>query len=365
MVCFFTASIENCVGSMRFIRGSCFRDFILDQCEYGINSTDYDECNQSFFPASKMHSQKSALQRVLGKIRASIGDRMLLKVRQSDIACWIGLVAIIIVGFVLFSALATRHMRTSINGMITHYSSMTGKASNRIHYPSIGIWGELNEPWVYSQPDGVFNSMYDNEPIRQVVRRTLWIPFVDSRNLLGWRVPVPFVVPLVIHIMCVFSLPLIVQNMKRGSHEITVSRSLGERALRSSVNLLVLVLVFQIGRLFWASEAWDRNYWSTLLVVRLGSLTYFAYCAMFIVMYLYCVLGTAGLKVRCKPGAKKCSCIRCGYSVDELERCPECDLEVGAFVQSKIRINHWYLGAMLLATFFLPVIVSSVYSILG
>jgi hypothetical protein len=61
MVCFFTVSIENCVGSMRFIRGSCFRDFILVQCEYGINSIDYDECNRSYFSASKMLSQKSAL----------------------------------------------------------------------------------------------------------------------------------------------------------------------------------------------------------------------------------------------------------------------------------------------------------------
>ena len=82
-------------------------------------------------------------------------------------------------------------------------------------------------------------------------------------------------------------------------------------------------------------------------------------------MYLYCVIGTARLRVRRRPNAKNNTCIGCGYTLDGIVgNCPECDLEAGAYVKSKLRINHWYLAAMFVITFLSPVMVASVYGVI-
>ncbi len=195
------------------------------------------------------------------------------------------------------------------------------------------------------------------------VVRAVFIALAPSSETWGVFMPFPFLLPFVIHILIVWFVPVLIGLAFLRSKAYKMGREYTMHALSSAVYAYFIVVFFQSTRMIWASQMWEPV--SYLNSYRYGWVSLYLLLGFCIAMYFYCVLGTAGLQVRRKPTAKKQACIRCGYGTQGLERCPECDLEVGAFIPSKWRVNHWYLGAMFVVTFFSPVLVASVYSVLG
>ena len=210
--------------------------------------------------------------------------------------------------------------------------------------------------------NGAFNHYADQDTLVDVAVRSIWIAVGLRSDILGWKLPFPFLIPFVIHLGVVWSLLIGVRAGRIRSVVFTSDRSFGERALSAAIYAYVITVFFQSTRMIWGSEAWDGAYFVSY---EYGWPAFYLFFGLCVAMYLYCVIGTAGLQVRRKPTAKKQACIGCGYGTEGLDRCPECDLEVGAFIPSKWRVNHWYLAAMFVVTFFSPVMVASVYSVFG
>ncbi len=210
--------------------------------------------------------------------------------------------------------------------------------------------------------NGVVNNFGDHAGVGRVLLFSVLMANGLYLESVGWYIPFPFLIPFVSHVFLVRVVGLLCGLF---SFSVVRSPSLTPEgwALRSSFYAIALVMLFQSTRMFWGSAAWDSSY---LVSYQYGWAAFYLLCGLCIVMYFYCVMGTAGLQIRRKPAAKKQTCIKCGYDTEGLEgKCPECDLEIGAFVPSKWRVNHWYLGAMFVVTFFSPVLVASVYSVFG
>lgn len=199
--------------------------------------------------------------------------------------------------------------------------------------------------------------------IENPVVPAVFIALSPSVEIWGVFMPFPFLLPFVIHITLVWFAPVIVGLVSGRSIAYKV-QGYDIRVLTSAVYAYFIVVFFQSTRMFWGSQMWEPG--SYLNSHRFGWTILYILLGLCIAIYIYCVIGTAGLQVRWKPTAKKQNCIKCGYGLEGTQgKCPECDLEIGAFVDSKWRINHWYLAAMFMATFFSPVLVASVYSVLG
>ena len=173
----------------------------------------------------------------------------------------------------------------------------------------------------------------------------------------------PFFIPFGIHIFVVFMVRFILGLdcwRKPGPRQ---SRFYCSHLLYSSVYAYLVMICFQSARMLWANEMVGVG--AYLNHPQIGNLSLYILLGMCILMYLYCVIGTARLQVRRRPNAKSNTCIGCGYTLDGIDgNCPECDLEAGAYVKSKLRINHWYLAAMFVITFLSPVLVASVHGVI-
>ncbi len=191
----------------------------------------------------------------------------------------------------------------------------------------------------------------------------IMVALAPDEAMWGVFVPFPFLIPFVLHLVLVWLVPVVARISMARSNEYAVNPS-GSGVLVSAVYAYFIMIVFQITRMVWGSQMWAVD--SYLNSFAYGWQLLYVIFGLSIAMYFYCVIGSAGLQVRRKPSAKKQTCIKCGYGVEGIEgKCPECDLEIGAFVPSKWRINHLYLAGMFVVTFFSPVMVASVYSVLG
>lgn len=288
---------------------------------------------------------------------------------------WIALAVIVSAFFSVFSMISSGLFREQVNRTL---NIIVGDSSPRKYYHPIGEisiepdggddLGVLNGQkvaWALPNPDGVFNYLYDNEPGERVVIRSLLMPLSDHENTLSWRVPVPVAVPLAIHILCVFAVQMAYRVVPAQPCQIRTKHDFINRALYSAIYAFPFLVAFQIGRVVWSSSAWAVDYWGTLFIIGLGSLTYYLYCVLFMVAYFCCIIATSNVQVRANHGPADRKCVRCRFvKADESELCPECGLTSGAWVDSRIHIKPWLLVLMGIAAFFSPVLVASVYSVL-
>ncbi len=274
---------------------------------------------------------------------------------------------VVFLGFVSYSLLASRNVERMLFdwvGPVVYSENVIPDLNdeefhaNRITLPLSFDFVEIG-----TRPkNGAFNRYADQDTFVDVAMRSVWIAVGLRSDILGWKLPFPFLIPFVIHLGAVWALPALVRVGQFRRVVYQPGFSFGKHALIAAIYAYVLTVFFQSARMIWGSEAWDLKYFVSY---EYGWPAFYLFFGLCIAMYLYCVLGTAGLQVSRKPTAKKQTCIRCGYKTEGLDRCPECDLEVGAFIPSKWRVNHWYLAAMFVVTFFSPVLVASVYSVLG
>ena len=265
-------------------------------------------------------------------------------------------------------------------GVITHASissySLERKISNFLEMPSeesdllsgtLGMGQSVTIPLnleVITMPrDGAYNSSSpNNDGFAVVLKKACHIALGQYPQTFGWFMPFPFLIPFAVHLGMVWILRMSARLGQFWEDLYQSDRSFGKHALFAALYAYLIMVFFQSARMFWGSEAWDGAYFVSY---QYGWPAFYLFLGLCIAMYLYCVIGTAGLQVRREPTAKKQTCIKCGYGTEGVGRCPECDLEVGAFIDSKWRVNHWYLAGMFIITFFSPVFVSSVYSVLG
>lgn len=276
----------------------------------------------------------------------------------------LAIIGIVFLGFVSYLLISSRNVERMLFdwlGDVVHSENMVSSPDGEKD-PANLIKLPLDFVEIGTRPkNGAFNHYSDRDTIADVAERSVWIAVGLRSDILGWNIPFPFLVPFAVHLGVVWVMPMV---SRLGLSQKTYCRfdhSFSSRALRAVLYAYVVAMFFQSSRMFWGSSAWDLKYFVSY---EYGWSAFNLFLGLCVAMYLYCVIGTAGLQVRRKPTAKKQTCIKCGYGTAGLDRCPECDLEVGAFIDSKWRINHWHLAGMFVVTFFSPVLVASVYSVL-
>tara|TARA_R110000744_G_scaffold264281_1_gene378561 strand:+ start:1426 stop:2292 length:867 start_codon:yes stop_codon:yes gene_type:complete len=239
---------------------------------------------------------------------------------------------------------------------------------------SLPDWPPMqNSTLVYTQVpgnNGVYNSVLtcdDKSSFHfsfvSTLQESIFIATGSDERVWGiFAIPYPFLIPLGIHLLITWFLRHFVRVVATKSMYIEYHYPFATHAFFASVFAYFIAVLFQSGRMIWASEMWGPG--AYLNDSKIGGVCLALLFWLSVLIYLYCVIGTAGIRVCRSPDAKKQTCIRCGYQLGEGDgRCPECDLEAGAFIRSKWRVNHWYLAAMCVVTFFSPVLVASVYSV--
>jgi hypothetical protein len=207
--------------------------------------------------------------------------------------------------------------------------------------------------------DGVINYNGEHFGLGRLIRSGIAMATGFYSDRIGVYVPMPFLIPFAIHVLLILSCRVIMRWSCRDVSTSYTTRCMDFWVLRASIYAYVLVLLYQSTRMFWGSAAWDTSY---LVSYEYGWAAFYLLLALCIGMYMYCVIGSAGLRVRRNPRAEIQTCIRCGYELGDADaKCPECDLGVGEFIPSRWRINHWYLGVVCVVNFFSPVLVASVH----
>jgi len=277
------------------------------------------------------------------------------------------IVAVGILGFSSYSFLASRTVQRDLRDLLdSKIQSPTplARAAKNAHKGPVVIpaYWPIRSIW---NPEGVFSHYTDQDSYRDVAGRSIEIAFGRRPELLDWGVRYPFLIPIAIHIFIVGSASLGLKFFLLKTISIRSTKSLVQYVLTTALYACAITISFQSGRMLWGSGAWGGRYFGRMFN-PVGPFALYLFFGLWVAIYFYCVLTTAGLQVRRNPKAKKQTCIKCGYGLEGLEgKCPECGLEIGAFIDSKWRINHWYLAGMFLVTFFSPVMVASVYSVLG
>jgi hypothetical protein len=269
--------------------------------------------------------------------------------------------------FVVFWGTATYMMLASRAVEVSIFNLLAPAVhSENLPPKSVGV-GTVSQPMVIPSGfvsvqvpgDGVINYNGEHFGLGRVIQSGIAMATGFFSDRIGLYIPMPFLVPFAIHVSLIFLCRMIMRWACRDSSTSCATSCMDNWVLRASIYAFVLVLLFQGTRMFWGSAAWDTSY---LVSYEYGWAAFYLLLVLCIGMYLYCVIGCAGLRVRRKPGAKKLACIRCGYELGDADaRCPECDLEVGEFIPSRWRINHWYLGVVCVVAFFSPVLVASVH----
>lgn len=277
------------------------------------------------------------------------------------------IIVISIAGFSSYSFLASRNVQRDLRGLLEPKIKNTTPLAKAIQdapkgpivipadWPIISIWN----------PEGVFNRYSDQDSYRDVAIRSIEIAFGHRPELLNWGVRYPFLIPIAIHIFIVGITSFGFGAFLLKTVSVRSTQSFLQHVLISALYAYAITICFQGGRMLWGSGAWGGRYFGRIFN-PIGPFALYLFFGLCIAIYLYCIFATAGFHVRRHPKAKKQTCIKCHYNLQRLTgNCPECDLEIGAYIPSKIRINHWYLAAMFIITFFSPVMVASVYSIFG
>ena len=199
---------------------------------------------------------------------------------------------------------------------------------------------------------------------RSSMSEAMFLSVSADENVMGAvAIPYPFLIPFIVHLVVVGFMRFGVVQIRRKS-AVLIGTLFAWHVIYASLYAYIIAMWYQCARMIWASEVWGVG--AYLNDPLIGEYSLYTLWGFTILMYLFCAIGTTGMQVRRKPTAKKQTCIKCGYELAGIEgKCPECDLEIGAYIPSKLRINHWYLAAMFVVTFFSPVMVASVYSILG
>ena len=204
----------------------------------------------------------------------------------------------------------------------------------------------------------------DGEPIAQVhsLLRAVGFALMPNQEVWGVFMPFPFLIPFVIHLLLVWFVPVGFRWLGYRSREYKPARSFGHHLLVSAVYGYFIMVLFQSTRMVWGSGMWAPG--AYLNSHRYGWVSLYVLIGLSVLVYLYCVVGVARLRVR--RVLPEQGCIRCGFSGEGAhERCPECGLAAGAWVDSKLRMRPWLLASMGAVLFFSPVLVASVYSVLG
>ena len=277
----------------------------------------------------------------------------------------IALVALIaFVGVVTHAYIASSAMEARIESM----SARVGIAPEPGPVSAVPI--RLSNSEVFRVPrNGVYNHRVDivdkdGEVIRRVhpLARAVFFALAPNEEVWGVFMPFPFLIPFVIHLIVVWLVPVAIGLAGHRSREYMPARSFGGHLLVSAVYAYFIMLLFQSARMVWGSDMWAPG--AYLNSHRYGWTSLYVLVGLSMLMYLYCAVATARLRVRrAGPGR---GCIRCGFESDDADgRCPECGLAAGDLVDSKLRMRAWLLAAMGVMAFFTPVLVASVYSVLG
>lgn len=278
----------------------------------------------------------------------------------------IGVVFVSLIGVVTHASIASQRVErwiVEVSDRFDEFNGQNGKGDRSL-LPIRGIVIPYSASPFVSPSDGVYNyQSRHNDGFFVVVKKSYHIALGQHPQTFGWYMPLPFLLISLLHFGVAWGLPQGYRYVWTRRVILLSDRSLGKRALLAALYAYVIAVFFQSSRMFWGSEAWDGAYFVSY---QYGWPAFYLFFGLCIAIYLYCVIGTAGLQVRRNPTSKKQTCIKCKYNLEGLvDKCPECDLEIGVFVPSKLRINHWCLAGMFAATFFTPVLVASVYSILG
>ena len=279
-------------------------------------------------------------------------------------------IAVSFAGFASYSFVASRSVQRDLRDWLELRLDGLESLPPRMGEPGYSSDGlvtlpadiEIVSSW---SPEGVFNRYTDQDTYPEVAARSVEIAFGNQPELLDWGVRYPFLIPAAIHLGIVGLLPLGMKLRRDRGISVRLDRPYGKRALLAAFYAYAFTVFFQGGRMLWGSWSWDFQYFGRYQYPY-GPFALYLFFGLFIAMYLYCVVGTAGLQISRTPGGVGRRCIRCKYSVEgDGGVCQECGLEEGAWIPSRWRINHWYLGAMFVVTFFSPVLVASVYSVFG
>lgn len=216
---------------------------------------------------------------------------------------------------------------------------------------------EWNPSWTY-------NYEYYEERHSYAMYRSVMIPLGGYKSLLEWPLPVPIVNVVVVHLASILLVPWLVVAGTKKTKSIKYLRSFWSRSLRSSLAAAFVFLILQIGIVLWSSESWGREYLSTMMVTGLGSLTFYMYIMIYVLVYFYAIIITSGVCFTIPFDSSHSKCGFCRQALSQNARCTECGIAPGEYIPYAVHESKFKLVAFVILAFFTPVIIDSAYSVL-
>jgi hypothetical protein len=271
------------------------------------------------------------------------------------------MVVVAYIGMVGYIVIASSFTEAFIAGRLAEPfdTSVFGQLEPKIIKSDMFIHSKSKSSAVHSQiyiqkSDGLFYSTFGS------TLKEASIGAVYQELVFQWEDPFQpfFVIPLAIHFCIVIPFRFILKSR-------FLKRRLNRRALShvllSLVGLVAIVWCVQFAHITWASHRWGVGaYLNDARVDGFGLM--FMY-AIAVVAYGYILVVTA-LPRHQADGVLRCA--GCGYEgIGDAQQCFECGLCVGEVGRDKRGKCSLILGGLLLFLFFTPVLVSSVYRVLG
>lgn len=286
------------------------------------------------------------------------------------IAICMALIVVAYTGLIGHSLVASGYFDAAIAGKLDQPYDISVFGESRSISQSKKIYVEiLNNGGIYNavlmrRADGKFYFTFEaalSAAVRNAMFADVWFARFESFRFTRFEsVPYPFLLPLAVHLLGVGGVRFACFGVL-GRSEFKKARSYLGHAFVSSFFVLFLALWFQLARMVWANERWGvGSYLNDSISGRAGILLL---VTLSVVAYLYVVFSTGGLyRVR----KNKRSCMLCGYEgVGSSECCPECGSDGSRAHFLRYKVNYWILTGFFAMIFFSPVLVASVYSVLG
>lgn len=224
---------------------------------------------------------------------------------------------------------------------------------------------------LHAPGDGVYNYRLDilNDRGERVARvhpllSAVVLALAPNREVWGVFMPFPFLIPFVIHITLVWLVPVVVGWVGNRTRIYEITRAFGSHAVISAAYAYFIMAMFQSTRMFWGGRMWGAGLY--LNSHRYGWESLYLLVSIWVLIYFYCLFGTAGIRARSRDARIKQDCPSCGYACDDASnRCPECGHERGRAAKTTLRIKPTLLTAMCVVAFFSPALMASIYTLLG
>ena len=284
--------------------------------------------------------------------------------KSKDKICMVIVAAIAFGGVVSHAMIASQSVERRVLALGERFGVADGHSGNPSNVVANPVLIPLGTRELTLPRDGVYlYSSSQNDGFAEVMHDAGEVALGMRPQTFGWFVPLPFLFVGAAHVGFVLAVTkLMALKMGRGRVVEQVG-SVWDHALRSAIYAYPIVVMFQVGRMFWGAEAWQSRFFMSHAY---GWAAFYIYSALWGAIYLYCVVSTARYKRAVLPMDGHAACVQCGFDLSESDReCPECGTGKGQFVASTLTLNHLLLLGFGMVAVFSPVFVASVYAVMS